>query len=582
MPPTFNTSLVPTLAPGTLFTNLAGGDTTLNVRWLTSVDPCFYETLNRPMADITLRQLIIAKAVDTLEIQLGRQSLFPFLVHATVASGTDELELPVGWIWDIHASLPKKWEQLRLAKIKRISGTNGETDGYTGKLRLIFTANVEGSSTEVGVFYADYVIDSTLTYQPVRLSVITTDEESPAINSGEGETVGGFIVFRTLDVNEDDVQEFFDLLAIPADPTSSGTGGLFDEPAVYEIIDSNPADAESFAAAALSHGTGLLTDSAWNAIPELDSDIQSWIVTFNYPFSADANRTSTDSIVIPAGLFREFSLTAPAGDEPTGDISGTYYPVWISRIERIGTGSGALRFYFATYNITDAETDGNPSTTPVEFASLDLLSSYTDGEIVAITPINDLLLEAGTATDFQQHFGRGHVVLSSLWDGTTTDVSDFFEAFDAIVDSPADTEFSSSSTRLSSYGLDRVPKYVPTIGQSRAMRGSTSRLDSPIHPSEDNLFVTEQDQGLGNEIDLEAESGIEPNTAIDRYGYSGALCRRLVKLALNQDELGSDPNFYEDEILPRLRILLGRDPVFGDQWYNGVRFMTFNGDSWQG
>lgn len=577
--------MVPTKAPGTLFSSLTGDDPSLNIRWLKPTDPAFFETLNRPLADITVRQLVIAKAVDSLQVRLGHQSLFPYLTQPRVSSGTSEADVPLGLIWDFHASLPKKWEKLRLAKIKRLSGTNGETEGYTGWLRFIFTANVENSSVEVAVFQADYLIDSQLSYQMVRLAVVESPEESTVINSGEQETVGGFMIFRTMNVDLDEVQTFLDLIAPPTDQTDSDSDGFFDSPAVYEISDSTPGGVnvtDDFNLLSLSHGTGLLTDSAWNAVPELNADIQSWLTSFNYPFDVEANRTSTAGIIIPSGLFREFDITAPAGDQPTGDNSGTYFPVWISRIEKIGTGTNTLRFYFATYNVTDDAADGSPSTTGIEFASMDLSRSFGEGEIVEISPIDDLQLQAGTGEEYQQHFGRGHAVLSGLWDQTSSDVADFFDAFEAIVDSPADTEFSVASTRLSSFGISRVPKYVPTIGQSRALTGSTSRRTTPIPPSYDNRFVTEKDQGTGNQVDLESKAGINPNSSIDRYGFSGGLVHPMVKLVIDADSVGSDPNFYDNEILPRLRILFGRDPQFGDFWYNGTRLMFFNGDTWQG
>jgi len=584
--PNITPSLVPTKAPGTIFSSFTGGDTTLNIRWLTAADPAFYEAINRPLTDLLIRQLILAKAVDSLELSLGKENLFPFLVQPIVGSGTTEEELPTKWIWDLHASMPKKWENLRLAKIKRVSGANSITAGYSGDLRLIFTANILNSVVEVSIFYVDFQIDSDLTYQPLRLGVVDSIEESTPIAPGEIETVAGFLNFRTLDTTDQSVQDFLDLVAPPADTTDSNSDGYFDNPAVYEIVDTipgGPAVTDDFATSALSHGTGLTTDSAWNAIPQLDSDIQSWIVSFNYPFDSLATRKSVDNIVIPAGIFREFDITAPAGDNPTGETSGTFYPVWITRIERIGTASSQLRFFFGTYNVTDAAVGGTPSTATVEFASLDLLSSYTDGEVVEILPIDNLQLITGTeSTEFEQHFGRGHVVLSSLWDGTTSEIDDFFDAFDTIVDSPADSEFSTSSTRVSSFGISRVPKYVPTVGQSRAMIGSTARLTSPVYPGDDNRFVVEQDQGLGNQVDLEAVSGIASNTAIDRYGYTGALTHRVIKLVVDADALGDVSTTYNDEILPRLRVLLGRDPKFGDFLYNGTRLMFFNGDSWQG
>jgi hypothetical protein len=556
------------------------------VRWLTATDPAFFEVLNRPHADITVRQLVLAKAVDALELSLGNQSRFPFVIQPQVASGTTSIDVPMQWLWDFHASMPKKWENLRLAKIKRISGENSSTSGYDGWLRLIFTANIEGSSTEVAIFSADYQIESVLTYQLVRLIVVDSTEESTPISISEQETVAGFMTFRTLDTTLTNIAAFLDLVAPPSDTTDSNNDGYFDSPAVYEIVDSVPggvAIADDFSTTTLSHGTGLMTDSSFNSIPPLDSDIQSWIQAFNYPFDADANLTSTEGIQIPTGLFSEFDICAPAGDQPTGDSSGLFYPVWIPRVERVDTGGTQLRFYFATYNVTDSEAGGSPSTTPIEFASLDLLQSYTADEIVEIIPIENLQLEVGSdAANFIQHFGRGHVKLSSLWDRTTSTVDDFFDAFDVIVDDPADTTYSMGSTRVSSFGVSRVPKYVPTIGESRALRGSSARRTIALNPGEDNRYVTELDQGLGNQIDLEAQSGIDPSVNIDRYGYSGALVHKMVKLVINADGLGDDATFYDNEVLPRLTILLGRIPQFGDFWYNGTRLMFFNGDTWQG
>lgn len=579
--PTITPSKVPTKSPGTLFSNLTGGDNTLNIRWLTAADPAFYEALNRPIVDVALRQLVLAKAVDALQLAIGKENLFPFLTQPQIASGMAVEEIPTKWIWDFHASMPKKWENLRLAKIKRVAGTNNATGGYDGSLRLIFSANIEGSNTEVSIFHADYLIDSDLTYQKVRLNVVSSLEESTPISLSESETVSGFAIFRTLDISDPLILEFLDLLAPPIDNSDTNSDGYYDSPSVYEIVDSvsgGSAVTDDFSLQAISHGTGLLTSSSWNTIPQLDSDIQSWLTSFNYPFDVNANRTSTDSIVIPAGIFREFNITAPAGDNPTGNSSGTYYPVWISRIERIGVGADRLKFYFSTYNVTDTA----PSTAPIEFATLDLLRSYSESDVVEIIPITNLQLVTGSsANDFGQHFGRGHVVLSNIWT-VTDDVTDMFDAFTSIIDSPADTEFSQSATRISSFGISRIPKYTPTVGQSRAMLGSSARLSVPKFPSDTNRFVTEGDQGLGNQVDLEALPGISPNTSIDRYGFSGSLAHKTVKLVVRADGLGDNPATYENDVLPRLRALLGRDPIFSDEWYNGTRFMKYNGDSWQG
>jgi hypothetical protein len=537
------------------------------------------------MADLTVRQLVIAKSLDNVSLSLGHVTLYPFIIQPTV-TGTSSINVPNRWIWDMHASLPAKWEQLRLAKIKRVSGENSGTNGYSGALRCIFTANVSGSSTETAIFSAEYTIDSDLSYQTMRLTVVDSTEESVPIDPSEAATANGFLIFRTLDVAEQDTLDFFDIVAPPTVTTDTNGDGYFDTPAIYEVADSAAGGAsvtDDFGTSALSHGSGLLTDSAWNSIPNLDTDIQSWISAFNYPFDSSATRTSTDSIVIPLALFREFDITAPAGDQPTGDTSGLYYPVWVSRIERIDSSSDQLRFYFATYNVTDTESGGTPSTTAVEFASMDLLREYTGGEIVEITPIENLQLETGSDADyFGQHFGRGHAICSTLWNRTTSEVDDFFDAFALIVDSPPDTQFTQASTRLSSYGISRVPKYVPTVGQSYALIGSTARRTTPVNPGYDNRYVTEQDQGLGNQVDLEAVSGINAHTAIERYGYGGALTHKIVRLVVDATSVGDDPDFYTDEILPRLRELFGRNPQFGDFWHNGTRLMFHNGDSWQG
>ncbi len=568
--------MIPTKSPGTLFSSFIGDDPTLNIRFYVAADPVFYETLNRPLADIAVRQLVMAKSIDTIQLGMGYSILYPYLIQPRIISGTQQHDIPIRMIWDMSASLPKKWENLRLAKIKRMSGLNGTTDGYSGVLRLIFTANVINSLTEVAIFYADYEIHSNLTYQPQRLNVVTSDEESVAINPGESETVAGFLIFRTLDLDLEETMNFLNILDPPSD-TTIGSDGFYINPTEYEVANSisgGPTIINDFSIFSMSHGTGLLTDSAWSSIPQLDSDTQSWLISFNYPFDANANRVSGDNITIPGGLFKEFSITAPAGDRPSDDNSGLTYPVWLSRIEK--TDTNQLRFYFATYNITD----NSPSTVAIEFATLDLSRTMVHNEIVDIIPASNLLLQDGS--EFGQHFGRGHVVLSSLWEHITNDVNNFFDAFDLIPVTPADTEFSISSTRISSFGVSRVPKYIPTIGQSHALRGSTSRRTTQISPSNDNRYVTELDQGLGNQVDLESRPGITPHSAIDRYGHAGSLNHRIVRLVVDATAVGDSPTFYNDHVLPRLRALLGRDPQFGDFWFNGTRLLFMNGDSWQG
>jgi len=585
--PTINPIVVPTKAPGTLFTALTGGDITLNIRWLTATDPAFYEVLNRPLADITVRQLVIAKAVDNLQYRLGSQTLFPFIIQPKVTSGALQTDVPIGWIWDLTISMPSKWEKVRLARLIRENGTNDTTAGYTGTIRALFTASIAGSPQETYILMAEYQINSDLTYQISRLEYVP-DSEVPgeAINQNESQTVTGFITFRTLDTDLEVNRAFLDLLA-PSELTSGGSMLS----ATYDIVDSQGGSVtatDDYSPIAVTHGTGMLTESAYSLIPQLDSNIDTWLDTFNYPFDSSATRMSADGILIPKNIFKEFNIIAPGSDEPTGDITGLNYPVWINKVELVGASQNTLRFYFSTYNVTDDAA----STTPVEFGILDLSRDFSYNDIVAIQTVNNLLMADGTdQVLFNQQFGRGHVALASVWNAPTSEIDNFFTQFQTLpIANNFSTVFSIGATRISSFGVSRISKYSPTIGQSEAMRGSTGSGLTGLHkyrinalnPSDTNRFVTEADQGLGLQIDLESIQGITPISAIERFGSTGSLNHRICKLIVNTTELGNDPNVYTNQIEPRLKILLGRDPIFGDFWYNGTRLFFYNGDTWVG
>ena len=488
------------------------------------------------------------------------------------------------------ASLPSKWEWLRLAKIKRISGENpGGTGGtgtgtdpdvYTGKLRLVFTGQEENGTNEVSLFYADYEIDSTLTYQVVRIVVATSAEENNPIDPGEVETVDGFITFRTLDTEDEMVQDFLDLLAPPVGQVE-GSNGRYPSPEVYQVMD-NDASLMEFSLTSFTHGTGMLTLSAWNAISAINSDVNTWLTTFNYPFDLLANRESASpvGITIPQALFREFDIAVPAGDEPEGDISGTYYPVWVNRILREDATAQQISFIFATYRVLEPG-----STAPIEFAKLTLDRDWAAGRVVSIEPLDDLYEETGTgAADWQQGFGRGHVVLSSKWGTSSNDeVDTFFDLFLSIISVPADATFLASATRLSSFARKDVPKYIPTIGEWEALKGtSAAKTDTPLDPSDDNRYVTELDQGQGDLVDFATSTALpeanRTHPSIDRYGYKGSLLSQKFRLIIDASD---DTIDYTVDLLPRIRILLGRDPIFGDQWYDGTNWKVFNGDLWQ-
>lgn len=576
--PTIYPNLVPTVQAGSLFTKLIN-DNSVSIRWITTNDPVMFEIANRPVADIAVRQLMIAKAVDQINLRLGHQAYFPFVSQAKIISGTSLVELPLSWVWDMNVTLPEKWENLRLSKIKRISGSNmsgtGTESVYDGVLRLFFTASVGGSPTEYYIFYVDYDIASTLSYQAVDV-VVVTDEEPNPISTAEANTVAGQVIFRTLDVNDEETRTFLEYVPPPTDTTDSNSDGEYDNPSEYEISDD---EAGIINNSPISHGSGLLTDSAWNRLPDLGANVDSWIEAFNYPFRVTASRDSytivdAEPINIPSGLFTEFNMTVPAGDNETADYDS--FPVWITRIKMgtlTNTDPNYITVFFATYNASA----GNTSLSPVEFAYMTLEQNQSPGDIVQITPMDNLFGVTGAAADsFGQQFGRGHVVLSSKWGGS--EVNDFFDKFPLIVGTKQ-ALFVQENTIISPFGLSRVPKYSPTKGQSEAMAGTTAAKDDPSYPGGTNRYVNEKDIGIGNKVDMHAKTNpitgdpINPNPDIEQYGYEGSLLAKSVTLIVNA--AGTDHQ-YETDVLPRLRCLFGRDFVHGDVWFDGTRWKRYD------
>lgn len=211
-----------------------------------------------------------------------------------------------------------------------------------------------------------------------------------------------------------------------------------------------------------------------------------------------------------------------------------------------------------------------------------LEKSMSPGTVVNIVDETNLLENDSTdEANFRQDFGRGHVVLSSLWGSTTDEVASFFEGFTAILDTPPEATFVKESAILSSYSVNRSSRYVPTKGQWEALAGSTSRREAPINPSDGNRFITELDDGLGEAVDFRTLSGfpdeIRENPDIEPIGYTATSLRRLVRLVVDASK---DNHDYDRDILPRLQCLFGRPPVFGDMWYTGTIFKMYNGDQW--
>lgn len=582
--PDISPALIPSIAPGNIFNRFTTDDT-LNVRWIVASDPVFFGAVNRPVADVVVRQLILAKAVDALELRISHQALFPFLITPKVNIGTSELELPLSWIWDMHVSMPAKWELIRLMKIKRISGSNpGGSDGtITGKLRLVFSAQQKLSATEVALFYVDYQIDSVFTYQIKRIIAVTSAEESNPIDPGEAATVDGFITFRTLDQTDAAHKQFLESLEPPIGGTDSNGDGIFDSPSAYEMVNTGPGGItapDDFLESALDHGTGILINSAWNAIPDQDADINSWLIATNYPFRVGSSRTAINGITIPKAIFREMDVTAPERDQATSDVSRQNFPVWLGAIERLDDLATQLKFTFYTHS-------ENPSGTPkdVAFATLCLLRTMTPGTVVNILPNDDLLEKTGTdEANFRQGFGSGHVVLSSLWGGTTDEIENFFDSFLAILDVPPVALFTQDAGIIQNLAISRNSRWTPTKGQWEALFGSTGRRNTPINPSDSNRYVTEADQGVGDEIDFRTLPGfpdeLREDLNIEPLANKGSLAHRVIFLEIDSKKLSDSSDVYETNILPRLVALLGRNPQFGDFWWDATLLKFYTGNSW--
>jgi hypothetical protein len=383
------------------------------------------------------------------------------------------------------------------------------------------------------------------------------------VAAAEVATIGGSIIFKTADVTDTEVDAFLDLV-------TPGTPGM------YEIADSvGGTGSESFQIASMEYGTGLITSGGYNAMTDLGSDPANWLEAFNYPFDITVTQMSSDDLtkVISKGMFSDFDICAPTSDQPTGDVTGEFFPVWISKIEKIADAPGTLVLYFSTYSIQQPGT-------AVEFATMTLLDTYVAGRIVEITPEDHLYTQqTGTDATWFQEFGRGHAQLSGSWGAAGGGFATFFTQFPSIAGLDTVFDFSLTHTRVSSFGLSRVPQYSPTAGQADALTGTSARLTTPAHPADANRYVTELDEGAGNSIDLDLAIG-SSNSAIAQFGNAATRSHKLIKLIIDTTE--EDDTLYVDEILPRLTILLGRAPIFGDQWYNGTRFLWHNGDSWVG
>jgi hypothetical protein len=563
MPSSIDPSLVPLVNPGALFYTLTANPS-LAVRWLEPTDPHYYDVYNRPLGDVVLRQLMVAKTIDQIGLRLSHQSSFPFLISATVNVSTSNVSLPLAWIWDMHVVLKDDYRDLRLARIIRLNGTNNPSaTEYTGTMRLVFTGTEEGSVDEVGLFYADYKIDSDLSYQIIYIKPATINEFDPPLPTTESGTIAGYVVYRTLNLAEN--SSFFDALQ----PAVGSTG---DVPVIYEITNTlaggGTENDPDYSYSAVSHGTGILVSSAYNLIPPIGIDQETILTALNFPWYPDTTMNALDNtaVIIPNMLFSNFKITAPSGNRDSG-VNEDNYPVFLTKIRRINTTSTQLQLFFSTYNTII----GSTSKDLMEFATITLDLDYEGGQIIEITPYRNLRDNSTSDWElFGQDFGSGVVTLSSVWDTNKDSIKAFFDTFIDISDEPADRLF---MAQLSEWAIDRSARTTPTIGESQALAGSTARRSNPINPSDTNRYVTESDQGLGDEINLLEDFTENPD--ISNVGYTGSLLRKSVVLKVNT---ANDANYnYDTDILPRLIKLLGRSPAHGDEWFEGTTFKRYDG-----
>ena len=258
-------------------------------------------------------------------------------------------------------------------------------------------------------------------------------------------------------------------------------------------------------------------------------------------------------------------MAAPVGDR-NSSVDEEDFPVYCTRIRRLDAEANKIQMIFSTYSTIPGDT----SKQLIEFASLTLTRNSVPGTIVEITPFKNL--RDNSSSDWQtfnQNFGSGYVMLSDSW-STDSSINEFFDTFLQLINDPADRLFEAI---LGEFALHRSPMQIPTVGESAALVGSTARRETPIHPSDANRYVTESDIGIGDKVDFTAE-GFVPNTDIDQYGYTGSLLCRSVVLRVNS---ANDANFnYDTDILPRLKKLLGRDPVQSDEWFDGTVWKKFD------
>ena len=237
--PIIDPSLVPDIPTSDLFSRLLDED--LSIRWLTINDPNFYQALNRPISDVELRQLIIAKALGQALSDTAARQQYPFLIQPEVDGNTEQVNVPPQIITDLLVSIPSDHRDFRLVRIDRISG-----DGTDGVIRFIFGAT-DGDNNDVAIAFADYDIDNNKDIQIKNLQAANAVDVPSFTIASNLDQFFGRIIFSTRET--DAISSFLVQIA------NSGSGQ-------YNIIDTDAADDR---VKAISFGTGLLTSTVWNS-----------------------------------------------------------------------------------------------------------------------------------------------------------------------------------------------------------------------------------------------------------------------------------------------------------------------------
>jgi len=539
--PSIDPDLVPSVSISDIFDELVTNND-YSVRWLTGIDPLYFDVYNRPISDMAMRQLIMAKALTNLSYRLNHQSNFPFVETPVVINGSETVNLP-SLMWDMHVTLLGSWTNLRLAKVARMSGVNGSSP--TGRIRFIFTA--DRNSVETHLFYVDYTINTTMTYQLDRINAVDMSWTTPNIPSNEEATINGYVIFKTLDVDDSVMAGFVSLVAPPESASAGdyGSDSDYDDPAVYAVADNTIG---TIFGATINHGSGIVTSSAFNISVPTDTTIEPWLEAFNFPFNVSATRRSITPIVttIPSLLFAELNINAPDDQK-----------AWISRIVRNDTPQSAT-FYLSTTGY---------DSTVVEFAYFTITPTDDYKDEITVYPYETLY---DTTTSGQmQGFGNGRGILGPAFG--TSEITDFFTALDTISDSPAILYFSQDATLLSMLALSLSSTTVPTSDMFDASSGTSGT------PSSTNKYVTEADSGRGDTVSLADEFGHV--SGISNTGYMQTRIQRLVDLSI--DHTGT---FTQDQLTERLKYLFGlessEDFEFGMMWFNGTSLNFFTGSEW--